>query len=106
MKGPIERGPKGIEFYDADGHPWDVKKPPSPPPGAKWCLNLKDAVRSIQEQVQKKFPNKTTGIPEPVRVLLDSSYLTPADHFALWRELQAQLSAQESTLVIELNSIP
>jgi hypothetical protein len=106
MKGPIERGPKGIEFYDADGRPWDVKKPPSPPPGSKWRFNLKDAAKSIQKQVRLKFPNKVTGVPEPVHVLLDSSYMTPADHAALWAELHVQLSAEELSLITELNSVP
>jgi hypothetical protein len=106
MKGPIERGPPGIEFYDAAGHPWDVKKPPSPTPGANWKFSLRRAVKSIQDQLQVKFPNKLTAVPEPVRVLLDSSYMTPADHAALWTQLHLELSPDELALIQELNTIP
>jgi len=95
MKGPIERGPPGIEFYDVAGHPWDVKKPPSPTPGANWKFSLRRVAKSIREQLQAKFPNKLTGVPEPVRVLLDSSYMTPADHAALWSQLRLELSPEE-----------
>jgi Domain of unknown function (DUF4157) len=106
LKGPIERGPKGIEFYDVEGRPWDVKKPPSPPPGAKWSFDLERAVKAIQKQVRLKFPNNITGAPEPVRVLLDSSYMTPADHAVLWADLHSQLSAEELSLIVELNAVP
>jgi hypothetical protein len=106
LPAPLERGPKGIEFYDGEGHPWDVKKPPSPPAGAKWRFNVRRTAESIRDQVRVQVPNKLTGALEPVRVLMDSSFMTPADHGALWTALRAELSASELNLIIELNTVP
>lgn len=106
LRGPIERGPKGIEFYDAEGHPWDVKKPPSPAPGQKRAFDAEAAATSVQKQVRNRFPNQLTGAQEHVRVLMDSSFLTPADHSALWAILHEQLTSEELARIVELNSFP
>ena len=79
VPGPIKRGPEGTEFYDAQGRPWDVKAPPSPPSGVKWKFNSKKAGQSIKKELSQKakpqnappgtYPNEATGQPELRRVI-------------------------------------
>lgn len=104
IKPPIERGPKEIEFYDGDGVPYDVKTPPSPPPGESWTFKARRSGDSILEEIRKTAPNKVTGKNEPVRVILDSSYMNEADHKALWDYLVANATADELNCIIELNT--
>ena len=100
---PISRGPAEIEFYDAKGHPYDVKTPRSPLPEDRWLFNPRKAARSIVKQIEKQFPNSKTGKSEPVRVLLDCTYLSKADHEELWGNLKPQLDEKLSLRIIELN---
>jgi hypothetical protein len=44
---PIERGPRGIEFYDNNGVPYDMKTPSSPNPGQHWSFDPEGAGESI-----------------------------------------------------------
>ena len=114
VPGPIKRGPKGTEFYDAMGRPWDVKAPPSPKPGEPWKFNSKKSGKSIKKELSQKaepptaqpgtFPNETTGKPELRRVILDSSYMTKADHSALWGWLNDNLTADELSRIVEVNT--
>lgn len=104
VKPPIERGPKEIEFYDGDGVPYDVKTPPSPAPGESWTFKARRSGDSILEQIRKTAKNKVTGDGEPVRVILDSSYMNEADHKALWDYLLANATADELSRIIELNT--
>jgi hypothetical protein len=114
VPGPIKRGPTGTEFYDAQGRPWDVKAPPSPTSKAKWKFKPEQSGGSIKEELSKKatpetappgtFPNETTGQPEPRRVILDSSYMTKADHSALWGWLNKNLTADELNRIVEVNT--
>ena len=100
---PISRGPAEIEFYDAQGHPYDVKTPRSPLPEDRWMFNPRKAARSILKQIEKEFPNKKTERLEPVRVLLDSTYLSTEDHQALWDHLAPQLDEKRNRRIIEVN---
>jgi hypothetical protein len=102
VKGPIERGPQRIDFYGADGVPYDVKTPPSPPPGAPWPFKPKKPGDAILDQIREEFPNKATGAPEHVKVLLDTSYMTPADRASLWRYLEKNASKDELARIQEL----
>ena len=114
VPGPIKRGPEETEFYDAMGRPWDVKAPPSPKPGAKWKFNPKKSGQSIKKELSKKatpktappgtYPNEITGQPELRRVILDSSYMTKADHSALWKWLNSNLTADELSRIVEVNT--
>ncbi len=103
VKAPIERGPKGIEFYDADGVPYDVKTPPSPPEGAKYKFKPKESGGSILKQIQKKHVNPQTGQEEFVRVLLDTSYMKPDDLASLRKWLSENANADELSRIDELN---
>jgi hypothetical protein len=103
MQGPIERGPKGIEFYDGKGTPYDVKTPPSPGQGQRWQFNPKKSGDSILHQTRQVYPNKATGQTEPVKVLLDSTYMNEGDHAALWNYLKQNGTQAELNNIIEVN---
>ena len=85
IKGPIKRDPKGIEFYDGDGIPYDVKAPPSPSSGEGWKFNAKKVGNSIKKELREKavpetapggtYPNEITGLSEQRKIILDSSYM-------------------------------
>ena len=100
---PITRGPAEIEFYDAKGHPYDVKTPRSPEPGDRWTFNERKAARSVVKQLNKSHKNSKTDKDESVRVILDSTYLTPADHSTLWGELRTQLKPEQLGRILEVN---
>lgn len=102
IKGSIERGPKKIDFYGGDGVPYDVKTPPSPPPGQPWTFKAKKSGNSILDKIREEFPNKASGAPEHVKVLLDSSYMTPADRASLWKYLEKHASKEELARIQEL----
>jgi hypothetical protein len=91
--GPLKRGPAEIEFYDSAGHPYDVKAPPSPPPGAKWKFNAVSAGKSIIKQLMATAKNgnldSDVAVSEPVTVIFDSTYLNDTDHKAVWDYLTA-----------------
>lgn len=115
---PIERGPKGIEFYDANGTPWDVKTPPSPKPGERWKFKTKKVGESILDELRNKverfsdgtatppgtYSNKKTGKPELRRVILDSTYMSGADHNDLWQWLNNNLTPDELNRIVEINT--
>ena len=105
IKKPIERGPKGIEFYDGDGNPWDVKAPPSPPEGKNWRFDAEQAGDSIIDELRKPdFPNKTTGNLEKRKVILDSSYMNEADHKALRDYIKKEASKEELGRIVEITT--
>lgn len=110
VPGPITRGPKEIEFYDGNGSPWDVKTPPSPKPGETWPFKPKKIVEGIQKELVGKgtppgtYPNANTGIPEPRQIILDSSYMNPVDHAALWKDLNSTLTPSELNRIVEVNT--
>ncbi|HEV2765235.1 MAG TPA: hypothetical protein VGV38_19790, partial [Pyrinomonadaceae bacterium] len=112
VPGPLRRGPGEIEFYDSQGRPWDVKTPPSPKPGERFVFSAQDTGNSILKELRTKgnppgtFPNATTGAAEPRRIILDSTYMTPADHKALWQWLNANLTPAELARIVEVNVRP
>jgi hypothetical protein len=117
ISGPVRRGPKGIEAYDVDGHPWDVKAPPSPTPGSRRTFNVEQVGNSIKSELTAKtdtlpdgsktppgtFRNEQTGQPDARRVILNSTYMTPADHKALWSWLEQNLTPEQLTRIVEVN---
>lgn len=106
IKGPATRGDTSyIDFYDAEGYPFDVKTPPSPKPGDKWEFNAYKVADTILEQLNKTHPNKFTKKEEPVAVLLDTTFMTNKDLTELRRELRRQTKEDRSVLkrVFEVN---
>jgi F0F1-type ATP synthase membrane subunit b/b' len=103
IKKPIERGPAEIEFYDADGIPYDVKTPPSPQTGARFSFNAQQSGDSILKQLRKQFPNQHTGKLEPITVILDATYLTEKDYKALWQYIQQNATVDELKRIITIN---
>lgn len=102
---PIQRGPKGIEYYDGDGVPWDVKGPVSPPEGAKWKFNAKKSGESIIHELRKPdFPNYKTGLLEKRKVILDSTYMNKADHKALMDYVNQNATKDELSRIVEVVS--
>ena len=110
VPGPIERGPKGIEFYDAHGLPWDVKTPRSPPSGAPWSFNVDQTAESLRKQLHQVFPNRAGTGDEPVRVILNTTYMTSANRRALWTRLNelvksGDLTAEQLGRLHEVNTL-
>ncbi|MCG8517329.1 MAG: hypothetical protein MI794_05005 [Pseudomonadales bacterium] len=103
IKPKIQRGPAEIEFFDANGTPFDVKTPPSPVDGQRDFFNAKKTGKSLLRQVDKMFPNNNTGVPENVNVILDSTYLNQANHRALWNYLNENATQDQLSRIIEVN---
>lgn len=105
IKGPIERGPAEIEFFDAYGSPFDVKTPPSRSSKVPVDMNHSVVGKSIQKELSGKpmFPNKITNELEKRKVILDCSYMNEIDHIALWKWLNSNLSSEELSRIIEIN---
>lgn len=110
IEGPIKRGPKGIEFYDKNGNPWDVKAPPSAKAGKYDFFDSEESGNSILSELRKKgnpngtFPNELTGNPAPRGVILDSTYLNNKDHKKLWDWLNSNLTAEELGRIVEVKT--
>lgn len=114
IKDPIKRGPRGIEFYDVNGKPWDVKAPPSPKVDQSWQFNPEESGKSILKELRRKvypsgappgtFPNDKTELPEKRQVILDSTYLNETDHKALWNWLNQNLTPEELSRIVEVNT--
>jgi hypothetical protein len=103
MRPPIRRGPADMDFYDADGRPFEIKAPPSPP-GREWKFKVKKAGDSILDELRKpSYPNGNTGRPGPVRVIMDSTYMKKADHLALWKYLKDNGTPGELARIFEIN---
>lgn len=99
LKAPVSRPTEGyIDFYDGDGHPVDVKTPLSPCKADKWEFDAARNAETILRQLDKDYPNKLTGESEPVRVLLDTTYMKPADYAALRHELNKRTKDDRSVL--------
>ncbi len=87
VPGPIQRGPEGIEFYDSQGNPWDVKTPRSPDPSSKkpWAFPLEANVNSIKKELRGakeingveypggKYLNEKTGEFVDKKVIINSN---------------------------------
>lgn len=92
VTGPVRRPEADnpyIDFYDGEGHPFDVKTPVSTSydqnrgPFMPWVVS-----NSVTSQLAKTCHNALTGEQEPVCVLLDTSYLNQEDYEAMWRQLR------------------
>ena len=108
IKSPIERGPRGIEFYDGNGNAWDVKAPPSAKPGKRNFFNAEESGESIRAELRTKgsppgtFQNAKTGEPTKRGVILDSTYMNEHDHQALWKWLNENLTKDELSRIVEV----
>ncbi len=107
ISSPIARDPSGaVEFFDGSGSPWDVKGPRSgfSTNGTNY-FNVNQAGGSIKSELAKSsVPNSITGIPEPRKVILDCTYMTPSDFSDLRTWLTSELSASDLNRIIEVNS--
>lgn len=112
VKGPIKRGPAEIEFFDSKGNPWDVKTPESPPSGATWTFKPDQVGKSIQKELTAKgtppgtFPNEVTGAAADRQIILNTSYMSKADHQALWNWLNGNLTPEQLSRIVEVNIKP
>lgn len=99
VKGPVTRSDTAyIDFYDGDGHPYDVKTPLSPSAGDRWAFDPASNAETILRQLDMEHPNKKTGVVEPVSVLIDTTYMTPKDRLDMWRELRKRTKENRSVL--------
>lgn len=109
VKGPVLRSDTPyIDFYDGDGHPFDIKTPLSPDKGDKWQFDPVSNAQTILHQLDMDHPNKYTGKNEPVAVMMDTTYMTAGDRDALWHELRKNTKDDRAVLkrVFEINVDP
>ena len=102
LSSPISREPSGnMEFFDGNGSPWDVKGPR----GGNF-FNVDQVGASIRRELRDKgpFPNGTSGVPEPRKVLLDCTYIDASELSSLRSWLQNNLDASEFGRIKEINS--
>ncbi len=99
VKGPVTRSDTAyIDFYDGDGHPYDVKTPLSPSAGDRWAFDPASNAETILRQLDMEHPNKKTGAVEPESGLIDTTYMTPKDRLDMWRELRKRTKENRSVL--------
>ena len=109
IKGPVSRPNESyIDFFDGDGHPFDVKTPLSPSKGDKWEFDPYSNADTIIKQLGMDYKNKVTGEKEPVAVLLDTSYMKTQDRIDLWHQLMKKTKEDRSVLkrIFEVNIKP
>jgi len=92
VKAPILRGPPEIEFFDGDGHPWDVK---SPATDENWKFEPAVVAASIAKKMRQVILNSKTGEVENIRILLNVNWISFADYQILWRYLYLELTPEE-----------
>jgi hypothetical protein len=105
IKGPIVRGPEEIEFFDADGTPWDVKGPPSKGGKMPVDMNCEQSSKSIIKELTEKedIVNPITGKLTKRHVILDCTFMTPKDHAELWMYLKRDLPEDALKRIFEVN---
>lgn len=110
LKKPITRDPSGaVEFFDANGHGFDVKTPVSPRPDVKksdanW--NFADSEPWLSAQAELRKPpvkNPKTQALEPRNLIIDVTYLTPEDYALYWKKLVDVLTPEELGRVVAIN---
>ncbi|WP_373548684.1 polymorphic toxin-type HINT domain-containing protein [Haliscomenobacter sp.] len=123
LKSPIKRGPRGIEFFDANGDPWDAKTPVG---GTFFKVATSDK-KGIGDSIVKEltepkrldiygdgnlidFPggqyiNENTKAIVFKRILLDVSYIDDQELAALrnWLKNDSGLSSDELSRIVEIN---
>ncbi len=106
VKAPVSRSDTPyIDFYDGEGHPFDIKTPLSPDKGDKWEFDPVSNAQTILHQLDMDHPNKYTKKAEPVAVMVDTTYMTSRDRDALWHELRKNTKDDRAVLkrVFEVN---
>ncbi len=109
IQGPISRGPAEIEFFDVHGNPWDVKSPITPEAGAKWKFSVDQVGGSIKKELSEKgspggtFPNQLSGEAADRKILLNTTYMSKADHAALTQWMSANLTPEQLGRIFEVN---
>lgn len=107
----IERGPKGIEFYDANRIPWDVKTPPGD------FFNIESIGASLKKELTEsklidgilhppgKFIDPISGQPIFKKILLDCTYINDSQLLILrnWLRNQSGLTQSELDRIVEIN---
>jgi hypothetical protein len=119
----ITRGPKGIEFYDANRTPWDVKTPTGnffkvtntveTPPGSR---GIGDAI--FDELTKSKtidgvthppgqFIDEITGVAKDKKVILDTSYISQQqlDELRSWLQNSSGLNSSQLSRIVEVNVV-
>jgi len=98
-----------IDFFDAQGKPYDAKTPPVPGPGEKWPFDAAQTADSIIGELRKpEVPNFVNPqAMEKRRVLLNSTFLDAKSHAELWAEIMKKNpTADELARIFELNIRP
>lgn len=109
IQGPISRGPAEIEFFDAHGNPWDVKSPITPEAGDKWKFKVDQVGGSIKKELSEKgspggtFPNELTGEAADRKILLNTTYMSEADHASLTQWMDTNLTPEQLGRIFEVN---
>ena len=105
----LERGPKGIEFYDSESIPWDVKTPP----GEHFYVNsIGNAIKKELTYAKTidgfthppgKFVNPVTGEEKFKMILLDCTYISNDQLSSLRNWLKNELNEEELARIVEIN---
>ncbi|WP_376777047.1 hypothetical protein [Flavobacterium covae] len=107
----IERGPKGIEFYDANRVPWDVKTPFGD------FFNVESIGGAIKKELTEsktidgllhppgKFIDPVSGQAKFKNILLDCTYINESQLTTLrnWLKNQSGLTQDELSRIVEIN---
>ncbi|WP_419487086.1 fibronectin type III domain-containing protein [Chryseobacterium bernardetii] len=108
----LERGPKGIEFYDSNKIPWDVKTPY----GGQY-FNANQSGEAIRRELMDsktidgvvhpagKFIDPVTGQAKFKKILLDCTYIsdTELETLRTWLKSQSGLSQEQLNRLVEIN---
>ncbi len=109
IEGPISRGPAEVEFFDVHGNPWDVKTPITPEAGARWNFSPDQVGAAIKRELSEAgspggtFPNKVTQEAADRKILLNTTYLSEADHVALTQWMNTNLTPEQLGRIFEVN---
>lgn len=107
----IERGPKGIEFYDVNRTPWDVKTPYGD------YFNVGAIGGAIKKELTEgktidgllhpagKFIDPVSGQAKFKNIILDCTYINETQLSTLrnWLKNQSGLTQTELERVVEIN---
>lgn len=94
VKKPVRRGDgAGVDFYDADGIPFDVKTP-------KTGYKMSDAAESIKHELEV-IQRGDDGNGYLSRVVVDTTFLSDADHATLWA-LLSDYKSEERLIEVSL----
>jgi hypothetical protein len=112
VQGPIKRGPAEIEFFDVHGNPWDVKTPITPEAGARWPFKVDEVGASIKRELTEAgnntgpggtHPNALTGEAADRKIILNTTFMSEADHASLTQWMNANLTPEQLGRIFEVN---